>query len=145
MIGVTTGFITVGVFGSLPIIALRAVDYYLNIEPFSQLSEKLKRGISFFFLNSNKRNKQNNFKEMNVTIKNLLDYYNHDIHILLGVSWLMLELSGISVDIIKHENEKSLKECFSESCSLLTFSHSSNLGNYVYIHKYINVCLLIRP
>jgi hypothetical protein len=35
--GVTTGFITVGVFGSLPIIALRAVDYYLNIEPFSQV------------------------------------------------------------------------------------------------------------
>mmetsp|Transcript_31905 Transcript_31905/g.30418 ORF Transcript_31905/g.30418 Transcript_31905/m.30418 type:complete len:375 (-) Transcript_31905:68-1192(-) len=90
-IGVTTGFITVGVFGSLPIIALRAVDYYLNIEPFSQLSERVKR----------------------------------------GVSWLMLELSGISVEIIKHENEKSFNESFSESCSLLTFSHSSNLDGFL--------------
>ena len=90
--GVTTGLITVGIFGSLPIIALRVVDNYLGIEPFSMISEKLKRTIA----------------------------------------WLMLELSGISVDVIDGpDKSQKQRNNFSESCSLLTFSHSSNLDGFL--------------
>ena len=72
---------TVGIFASLPIIALRSVDYYLGSEPFSMISEKLKRSIA----------------------------------------WLMLELSGISVDVINGpDKSQKQRENFSESCSLLT-------------------------
>ena len=83
---------TVGIFASLPIIALRSVDYYLGSEPFSMISEKLKRSIA----------------------------------------WLMLELSGISVDVINGpDKSQKQRENFSESCSLLTFSHSCNLDGFL--------------
>lgn len=83
---------SIGIYGSLPIIVLRVVDHYIGSGPFSQLSEKLKRSIA----------------------------------------WLMLELSGVSVEIINgpDKSQKQMKS-FSESCSLLTFSHSSNLDGFL--------------
>jgi 1-acyl-sn-glycerol-3-phosphate acyltransferase len=83
---------TVGIYGSLPIIVLRVVDHYIGSGPFSHLSEKMKRGIA----------------------------------------WLMLELSGISVEIIDGpDKSQKQRKNFSESCSLLTFSHSSNLDGFL--------------
>lgn len=83
---------SIGIYGSLPIIVLRVVDQCIGSGPFSQLSEKLKRSIA----------------------------------------WLMLELSGVSVEIINgpDKSQKQMKS-FSESCSLLTFSHSSNLDGFL--------------
>ena len=44
----------------------------------------------------------------------------------------MLELSGISVEVINGpDKSQKQKKNFSESCSLLTFSHSSNLDGFL--------------
>lgn len=48
--GVTTGFVTVGIFASLPIIALRSLDSILQLDPFLQLSERMKRNIAWLLL-----------------------------------------------------------------------------------------------
>ena len=83
---------SVGVYGSLLIILLRVVDNCIGSNPFSQLSEKVKR----------------------------------------GVAWIMLELSGISVEVIDGpDKSQKQKKNFSESCSLLTFSHSSNIDGFL--------------
>jgi 1-acyl-sn-glycerol-3-phosphate acyltransferase len=50
LVGVSAGFMAVGVFGSLPILLLRLVDRSLGLDPFSQLAEKLRRGIAWFLL-----------------------------------------------------------------------------------------------
>ena len=49
-----------------------------------------------------------------------------------SIAWLMLDLSGVSVEIINgpDKSQKQMKN-FSESCSLLTFSHSSNLDGFL--------------
>ena len=87
-----SGFITVGAFGSLLVVILRAIDNMLAIDPTSQLSEYVKRSIT----------------------------------------WLMLEISGISVEIL-NGTEKSFdqKIQFKDPCVLLTFSHSSNLDGFL--------------
>ena len=47
---VCVGFLFMGIFCSLPIIALRVVDAWLKLDGFSQLSEKLKRSLSVLIL-----------------------------------------------------------------------------------------------
>ena len=44
------GFLTVGVFLSLPVILLRGIDALLGLDPFNSLSELLKRSICRFLL-----------------------------------------------------------------------------------------------
>ena len=48
--GVCAGVLTVGVFASLPMIALRVVDQWLELDAFAQWSERLKRAIAWYLL-----------------------------------------------------------------------------------------------
>lgn len=85
-VGVCTGFLTVGVLLSLPVLLLRVIDSLLGSDPFQSRSEWLKRAICRFIL------------------------------ILSGVE---VHIEGIDCD------------SFKQSCSLLTFSHASNLDGFL--------------
>ena len=85
-VGVSMGFLTVGVLFSLPVIFLRGIDALLQLGPFDSISEWLKRSICKFFL----------------------------------------ILSGVEVDI-----DGVNRESFEQPCSLLTFSHASNLDGFL--------------
>jgi len=85
-VGVCMGFVTIGVFLSLPIIFLRVVDSILGLGPFDSVSEWLKRSICKF----------------------------------------LLILSGVEVHV-----EGVNREVFNEPCTLLTFTHASNIDGFL--------------
>ena len=85
-VGVCMGFLTIGVFLSLPIIFLRLVDAVLGLGPFDSISERLRIIICKF----------------------------------------LLILSGVQVDV-----QGLNRESFSEPCTLLTFTHASNIDGFL--------------